>query len=105
MALETSILANLKKEAIRNGHPPDEKLIQKQLQQKLQHALNNLPEWQKQVYIMSRIQGMKQQEIANQLNISISTVQNHMTEALKKLKQIFGKDYVLIAIFILGIQS
>jgi len=54
---------------------------------------------------MSRIQGMKQQEIANQLNISISSVQNHMTEALKKLKQIFGKDYVLIAIFILGIQS
>lgn len=41
----------------------------------------------RQVFIMSRFQGLNNQEIASQLNISLSTVENHINKALRILKE------------------
>lgn len=98
MSLETTILAQLRKETVSKGQLADEQLLHKQLQQKLKEAIEKLPPRQKQIYSMIRIEGLKQEEIASRLNLSISTVQNHMTEALRKLRMILGKDYSLITI-------
>ena len=48
---------------------------------------------------MCRFEGLKYQEIADKLNISINTVKYHMKSALAKLKDDLGKYLSIIAIF------
>jgi RNA polymerase sigma-70 factor (family 1) len=50
-------------------------------------AVELLPDQQKKVYILSRKQGFNTEEIAEQMNLSPKTVKNHLTEALRFLKQ------------------
>lgn len=105
MALETTILAEIKREIAASGQPTDEVLLHKQLQERLQAAINRLPPQQKLVYTLSRIEGLKQEEIANRLNLSVNTVRNHMTEALRKLRQDLAKDYPFTSPYIFLLLS
>ncbi|MDR1500017.1 MAG: RNA polymerase sigma-70 factor [Tannerellaceae bacterium] len=68
----------------------------------LNDALNKLPERCRQVFIMSRIEGKKYQEIADELGISVNTVENQMSIALRKLR-IELKDYLPLLLFFTGI--
>ena len=82
---------------------PDEELFEKyvlaELEQKIEAAINNLPEECRNVFIMSRYDDRSYQEIADYLNISINTVKYHMKHALNLLREEL-KDYlVLIIIF------
>ena len=52
----------------------------------IDEAVTLLPPQQKKVYTLSRIDGLKQQEIARELNISLETVKKHMVLALRFLK-------------------
>lgn len=61
----------------------DNKLLQKVIQQ----ALDSLPPKCKTIFVLSRFEGMKNREIAEHLDISIKTVENQMTIALKALNQ------------------
>ncbi len=100
IALETTLMAELKKEAVAGGQPVEEELFHKQLQQKLMEVIEQLPPRQKQIYTLTRMEGMKQEEVAKLLGISLSTVQNHMTEALRKLKSTLLKDYPAISLYV-----
>lgn len=53
-------------------------------------AIDQLPEQCRKVFRMSREEKLKQQEIARRLGISIKTVKNHMTHALKLLGKLIG---------------
>lgn len=66
----------------------------------LDKAIDHLPEKCRQVFILSRMEGLKHEEIATQLNISVNTVQNHIVTALRKLK-VELKDYLPLFIFII----
>lgn len=46
----------------------------------------NLPEKRQQVFILSRTEGLSNKEIAQQLNISEKTVEDHITHAIKQIK-------------------
>jgi len=59
----------------------------KELQKKIEEALNKLPPKCKVIFLLSRQEGMKYQEIADELDISIKTVENQMGIALKKMKE------------------
>lgn len=52
----------------------------------LKNAIEDLPTRQKLVFILSKEKGLKQEEIANELNISLKTVKSHMTQALNTLR-------------------
>ena len=52
---------------------------------KLYTAINQLPDQCRRVFEMSRFEELKQQEIADKLGISVKTVKNHITIALKQL--------------------
>jgi len=54
----------------------------------LYQAIDSLPEQCRKVFRMSRFEGLKQQEIADRLGISIKTVKNHVTNALQQLKRV-----------------
>ncbi|MEI7527188.1 MAG: RNA polymerase sigma-70 factor [Mariniphaga sp.] len=45
-----------------------------------------LPEKRQQVFILSRTEGLSNKEIAQQLNISEKTVEDHITHAIKQIK-------------------
>ena len=45
-----------------------------------------LPEKRKQVFVLSRNEGLSNKEIAQQLNISEKTVEDHITHAIKQIK-------------------
>jgi RNA polymerase sigma-70 factor (ECF subfamily) len=57
-----------------------------EVERHLQVALNKLPEKCRAIFHMSRFEQLKYQEIANQLNISIKTVETHMVKALRILR-------------------
>lgn len=52
----------------------------------IDEAVELLPPQQKKVYTLSRRDGMKQMEIARELNVSLETVKKHMVLALRFLK-------------------
>ncbi|MBX3256431.1 MAG: RNA polymerase sigma-70 factor [Chitinophagaceae bacterium] len=101
MAQETVIFSELYRHKNEVDLPADEHLLHKQLQEKLKGAINALPQQQKLVYILGREQGLKQEDIARRLNISISTVKNHMTQALRTLREELRNNYSTLTISIL----
>ena len=53
----------------------------------LKKALDNLPEKCRQIFIMNKIEGKKQKEIAEILNISVNTIETQMGIAYKHLRK------------------
>lgn len=68
----------------------------------IQEAIDDLPERCREIFIMHKLKGMKYAEIAVTLNLSVSTVDNQMGIALKKLR-VKLKDYLPLFIFMVGI--
>jgi RNA polymerase sigma-70 factor, ECF subfamily len=64
-----------------------EKLKLSEVEIHLAKALNKLPEKCRAIFHLSRFEELKYQQIANQLNISIKTVETHMVKALKILRK------------------
>lgn len=74
--------------------------MEKEIEELLAKAIEHLPEKCRQVFILSRMKGLKYEEIATLLNISVHTVQNHIVTAIRKLK-VELKDYLPLFIFII----
>jgi RNA polymerase sigma-70 factor, ECF subfamily len=79
-------------------------LVEKELQLEVEKVMNSLPEQCKNVFQLSRIDGLKNREIAERLGINIKNVERHITRALKTFKDHFG-DKIPVAVIILIIQS
>ena len=62
------------------------------LQDKILSEVNNLPPRCSEIFKLSRYDGLKYQEIADHLGISVKTVEVQMGKALKVLREKF-KDY------------
>jgi len=71
------------------------------LQAKLNEVVKKLPPQQRLVYILSREQGLKHEEIAKQLNLSASTVKNHMVQALKTIKEFLRNNLEINEVLLL----
>ena len=72
----------------------------KECSQKVQTLLEQLTPRQKEIYVLSREEGMTHEEIAKKLNISESTVNNHLVNALKFLKSNLGGSLKISALFV-----
>lgn len=70
-------------------------LEQQELQRKLQIALSHMPPMRRKVFELSRLQGLSYREIAARLSISEKTVENHISHALKQLR-----DYYPLALLL-----
>lgn len=78
----------------------NEKLIEKELQEKIDDTINLLPEQCRKIFKMSRFEQLKYQEIADQLGLSIKTIENQMGKALKILREQL-KEYLPLLIICL----
>lgn len=64
-----------------------------QTEAKLWTAIDSLPEKCREVFIMSKRDGLKYEEIAEELGLSVNTVRNQISKALKVLKEGVHKLY------------
>jgi RNA polymerase sigma-70 factor (ECF subfamily) len=69
---------------------PDAALRANELQQKLAVCLAKLPERQAEVFVLSRIEGLKHEDIAELLGCSQQTVRVHLHRAMKQLARQFS---------------
>ena len=71
---------------IENNFSDDSSFPEIELSRKIEESINSLPEKRKEIFRLSRQEGLKYQEIANKLNISIKTVETQMSLAIKTLR-------------------
>lgn len=74
-------------EADASEHEIDRKTEQESLEASLHRAIDNLPEKCRIVFSLSRFEKLSHREIAEQLNISVKTIENQITKALKTLRE------------------
>jgi RNA polymerase sigma-70 factor (family 1) len=78
--------------------PFDDFVVEAEVVQNLNNAINGLPEQQKQVIILS-IQGLKNEEIAQSMRISINTVKLYKKNAYQQLRIKLGPILFLLLLF------
>ncbi len=70
---------------------PEYLLEQQEFHEQLTETIEGLPEPQRVVFLMNRIEKLKYREIANKLDISIKTVEKRMQKALLALHKLHKK--------------
>lgn len=76
---------------------PIDSVEEKEIYNIVNRTLTNLPDRCSQIFKMSRFEGLKYQEIADKLSISVKTVEANMGKALKAFRKSL-KDYVGIIV-------
>ena len=66
---------------------PHQEAVASELQENIDRAISNLPSRCQTIFMMSRYEGLKYQEIADTMGLSLKTVENQMGIALKKLRE------------------
>lgn len=79
------------------NHTPLGLLLEKELEDKILSAINEMPKETLRVFQMSRFESKKNEEIAEILGISVNTVKYHIKKALSFLRERLGK-YLIITI-------
>jgi len=69
---------------------PETKIMHEELVMQIDAIVKTLPKRCQEVYVLSRDQQLSHKEIAEKLNISTKTVENHITLALKTLRSSLG---------------
>ena len=83
----------------------DEQVEYSELEEKIRALMESLPEQCQRIFRMSRFDGKKQREIAEELGISIKTVENQMGRALKVMREGlkgYGPYTILIILHVLN---
>lgn len=75
------------KNHLNKANPIEEYIDFGELDQKIQAGIDNLPPKRKEIFLLSRRDGRTNQDIAEKLSISVSTVENQMNKALKYLRK------------------
>tara|TARA_R110002050_G_scaffold289068_1_gene441479 strand:- start:45926 stop:46507 length:582 start_codon:yes stop_codon:yes gene_type:complete len=73
-------------------------LLENELNKKIRNSIELLPEKCKNVFIKSRVEGLSNREVAQILNLSKRTVDNHIFNALKHMK-FHLKDFLPFFLF------
>lgn len=76
-----------------------QQLVASDLEKDLTVALEHLPKECKRIFELSRLEGLKYQEIAERLNISIKTVETQMSRALTRLRLELKEYLTILLIF------
>jgi RNA polymerase sigma-70 factor (ECF subfamily) len=71
-----------------------------ELNDKVQLLLNELTPRQKEIFQLSRVEGLTHEEIAKKLNISANTVKNHMVTVLSFLRKSLDNNLLINLLFI-----
>ena len=84
---EKGYLEHLRQVAVLYHTDSDEKYDYENLSKKIQELVAKLPVHRKRIFQMSKENGMSNKAIAEELNISVKTVEDHMTKARRFIKE------------------
>jgi RNA polymerase sigma-70 factor (ECF subfamily) len=99
LAKERLILQEINEQNTEGSNFTEENILFSDYSRLLQQLLDRLPEQQRKVFILSRQEGIKHEEIARQMGLSINTIKSHMKAALRNIRQILGTQALsLVAI-------
>ncbi len=76
----------------REENNPETELISSEVMKHLNDAVSQLPEKCEQTYRLVREHGLKYKEASDILNISVKTIEAHMSLAIRKLREILTND-------------
>lgn len=65
----------------------EERIIRSERDARLWTAIDHLPPERKKIFLLSKRDGLTYQEIADELNLSIKTVEHQISKALKALRE------------------
>lgn len=83
-----------------NAPPLTDELYFNELNSKIQSLLSELTPRQKEIYQLSREEGLTHDEIAKKLGISANTVKNHMVSVLSFLRSNMDNGLIINALFV-----
>lgn len=112
-SVRNSCLNEIKRQKVRQVHAQavlqqevqvaessDHDALKMELEDRIHQAIQTLPEQCRLIFKMSRFEELKYQEIADQLGLSIKTVENQIGKALKVLREQL-KDYLPMIIVLM----
>lgn len=97
-AVKNTCFNHLKHQKVQNKHTehlfhqsdstvePSNQIESKQLSLLIDEAIEKMPEKRREIFLLSREEGLKYKEVAKKLNISVKTVETQMGLALKHLR-------------------
>lgn len=88
-------------------NPVIRKLFDKDLRNSINSAIDSLPPRCQEVFRLSYLEDMSNKEISARLEISVSTVENHINSALKQLRRILSTEqmiWISLAVFLNNIS-
>ena len=80
-----------------NEHP----YLYQELEREIQRIVDSLPKRCREVFVLSRFQGLKNREIAERLHISLNTVERHIQRALRIFTEALEHESIYLRILIL----
>ncbi len=87
------------------GFSPEEiseqSILKSNISEKIEEAINALPEQQQKAFRLKRFEGKKNKEIANIMGLSIKTVEMHLSRAMLKLRKDLKKSLPSFLFFVL----
>ncbi len=75
-------------------------LIEEELKVQIEKTIQSLPERCREVFILSRLDGLKNREVAERLNISIKNVERHLSRALETFRRDFSNELPMALILL-----
>jgi RNA polymerase sigma-70 factor (ECF subfamily) len=81
-------------------YSPDNQMVGKELQLQINQAVEQMPDQCRKVFELSRFENLTYAEIAEQMNLSIKTVEKHKMKALQILRENL-KDYLPLLLFLI----
>ena len=85
-----------------NIYEETDHLVTDELKVRIDEAVNSLPEKCREVFIRNRMENKKYQEIAEEMKLSVKTVEAQMSKALKVMREKLS-DYIGLIIIIIEI--
>ncbi len=100
-AVETHMLQELQKRMTAENNNVSEYINLKETEGLLDKAIAALSPQRQKVYMLSRRQGMRIEEIAAEMQISYNTVRNHLVEALRQIRHYY-LEHLSIAVLLIS---
>lgn len=82
-----------------NSPGPEATLLLDELRLRLDQRIQDLPAQCRKVFLLSRLEGKSYREIADELGLSVRTVEVHIRKALASIRQMLDKDWMWLFLF------
>lgn len=102
---EQDIVLEIKEMEVMHYQSGERSLIETENIRQISEAIESLSEIYRQVIVLSRFEGLKNQEIAEQLGIPVRTVETRIFRALSLLKEKISQKSFFILLYLSGLKK